>query len=55
MESDRVTLFNPSTFQNLAGDDDDKEDEEDQRHIEEQVMSTLPLCLLTCLLECYKS
>jgi hypothetical protein len=37
MEGDGVTLFNPSTFQNLAGDDDDKDDEEDQRHIEEQV------------------
>ena len=37
MEADGVTLFNPSTFQNLAADDDDKDDEEDQRHIEQQV------------------
>ena len=37
MEGDGVTLFNPSTFQNLAADVDDKDDEEDQRHIEQQV------------------
>ena len=37
MESDGATLFNPSTFQHLAEDDVDKDDEEDQRHIEQQV------------------
>ena len=42
MEGDGVTLFNPSTFQNLGGDDDDKDDEEDQRHIEQQVLDSIP-------------
>ena len=32
-----VTLFNPSTFQNLAENDDEQDEEEDQRHIEQQV------------------
>ena len=39
MEGDGATLFNPSTFQNLAeNDDDEQEDEEEQRQIEQQVI-----------------
>jgi hypothetical protein len=37
MDGDGGTLFNPSTFQNLAENDDEHEDEEEQRQIEQQV------------------
>lgn len=44
MDGDGLTIFNPSTFQNLAGVEDDKDDEEDQRHIEQQVLLLFIIC-----------